>query len=187
MKVMIDNVQTLPTSTDAWRWTRGEYLRNSPAPGEPFSNPLVIVFDKDIWIDIWKNIWRALDEPQVILFQKHWTLHLDILIVFRKENKGPYVPNRDIMKLFTNTPEARYLRNLSQLISYSYSNSWIIQSHSYHQRCNTDEVELYFEGFTMKQWNPSYPFHSSVFTTWHIYRNWHFVSRKKSTHWNVLS
>ena len=68
---------------------------------------LVIVFDKDIWINIWKNILRALNEPQVILFQKHWTFHLDILIVFRKENKGPYVPNRDIMKLFTNTPEAR--------------------------------------------------------------------------------
>merc|ERR1719412_895786 len=31
----------------------------------------------------------------------------------RKENKGPYVPNRDIMKLFTNTPEAREREQLA--------------------------------------------------------------------------
>lgn len=31
----------------------------------------------------------------------------------RKENKGPYVPNRDIIKLFTNSPEAREREKLA--------------------------------------------------------------------------
>ena len=38
----------------------------------------------------------------------------DLYLVGRKESKGPYVPNRDIMKLFTNTPEARYILDTNQ-------------------------------------------------------------------------
>ena len=81
------------------------------------------------------------------------TISSDLFLIGRKESKGPYVPNRDIMKLFTNTPEARYrtVKDVGVLMVQS-SPSYMY----YNQRCNKDfeigilphEVKFYFKMFT---------------------------------------
>ena len=127
-------VQTLPTFTDDWRSIQGESLRSFPVPGNCFSliyrfvhrlyffkdhsilGVLIfgIISKNSFWLecDAFRNklknhsVWSKDIGYRYGIFTKE---HKIIWFHPRKENKGPYVPNRDIMKLFTNTPEARWL------------------------------------------------------------------------------